>query len=452
MRAVDLIGRTRDRQPLSAEEWDWFVRGHVRGAIPDYQMAAMLMAVRLRGITRAETFALTTAMAASGVQLDLSRIGAVDKHSTGGVGDKVTLAVAPMAAACGMPVAKMSGRGLAHTGGTLDKLEAIPGLRVALSREEFLSQVERIGLVIAGQSDDLAPADRGMYALRDTTGTVQSLPLIAASIMSKKLAAGAPTILLDVKTGGGALLPSLSEARHLARLMVAIGRDARRRTAAMITDMDEPLGRAVGNALELAEALALLRGEGPTDLAELCEEETAHLLTLSGRIRDPETARTEAKRVVQDGSALAKFREMVVAQGGDPSVVDDPTRLPAAFVRRTVTAPPDTHGYIGRIDALRTGRLAMDLGAGRATKEDAIRHDTGIVLLRVHGDPVEPGTPLAELHAPSEAAAENAAQAFLVAVTFSAAPPSPRRIVIEEVGMRRPRGSSRPAQTGAGTR
>jgi pyrimidine-nucleoside phosphorylase len=360
MRAVDLIARKRDRQPLSAAEWDWFVQGFVRGDVTEYQMAAMLMAVRLRGMGRAETVALTLAMARSGEQLDLRERNAADKHSTGGVGDKLTLIVAPLVAACGVPVAKMSGRGLAHTGGTIDKLESLPGFRAALGRDEFIRVLDDHGLVLSGQSPELAPADAGMYALRDVTATVDSIPLIAASIMSKKLAVGAASILLDVKVGSGAFMKTLSEAVRLARLMVQIGRDAGRRTAALVTDMDEPLGQAVGNALELKEAFAVLRGEGPADLRDLCLDEAAHLLDLAVIGIGPVRARADVERALTSGAALTLLARVVAAQGGDARHVEDPSLLSEAPIVRHVRAPRT--GHIARIDALAVGRLPMAFG------------------------------------------------------------------------------------------
>ena len=432
MRAVDLIALKRDRRRLTAEQWGWFVHAFVRGEIAEYQMAAMLMAVRLRGLSRAETGALTLAMAASGEQLDLRHLHAADKHSTGGVGDKVTLVVAPLVAACGVPVAKMSGRGLAHTGGTVDKLESIRGYRTKLDATEFLRILEQHGLVLAGQSDSLAPADAQMYALRDVTATVDSIPLIAASIMSKKLAVGAETILLDVKVGSGAFMKTLPAARRLARLMVQIGRDAGRRTAAIVTDMDEPLGRAVGNALEVRESIEVLRGEGPADLRELCLDEAAHLLRLSGRAHGDIAARQAVEQALNSGAALAVLRRVVEAHGGDAHQIDDPALLPRAPVVHHVAAP--RAGYIARIDALAVGRLAMALGAGRVAKHATIRHDTGVLLLRAHGGYVATGEPLAEVHAGSAAAAAAAATALLDAVTWSDSRPQPRVFVYDRVG------------------
>jgi pyrimidine-nucleoside phosphorylase len=431
MRAADLIARKRDGFSLADAEWDWFVQAFVREEVHDYQMTAMLMAVFLRGMRREETLALTRAMAASGDQLDLGDRHVADKHSTGGVGDKVTLIVAPIVAACGVPVAKMSGRGLAHTGGTLDKLESIPGLRTRLTPSEFLRVLDQHGLVIAGQSERLAPADAEMYALRDVTATVDSIPLIAASIMSKKLAVGAETILLDVKAGSGAFMRTLRDARRLARLMVDVGRDAGRRTEAVVTDMDQPLGRAAGNALEIRESVEVLRGEGPADLRELCLDEAAHLVHLAGRGPSVAAARSMATHAVDTHRALDIFTRMIAAQGGDHRHIAEPERLPGAPVMREVRA--SRRGYIARIDALIVGRIVMGLGAGRAVKTDTIRHDTGIVLRKVHGDAVDAGEPLAEIHAGSVAAAEAAVSHFLTAVTWSEEPPEPRRLILGNV-------------------
>lgn len=432
--AVDLIARKRDRGRLGADEWDWFVQGFVRGEVHEYQMAAMLMAVRLRGMGRAETVALTLAMARSGVQLDLRDRHAADKHSTGGVGDKVTLVVAPIVAACGVPIAKMSGRGLGHTGGTVDKLESIAGFRSSLDPTEFLRVLDTHGMVLAGHSTELAPADGGMYALRDVTATVDSIPLIAASIMSKKLAVGAESILLDVKTGSGAFMKTLPEAVRLGRLMVQIGRDAGRRTAALVTDMDEPLGRAIGNALEIKESIAILRGDGPAELRELCLDEAAHLLDLAVQGIGPVRARPAVEHAVASGAALAMLQRVIAAQDGNPRMVEDPSLLPAAPVIQLVRAPRD--GYITRIDALTVGRLVVRLGAGRMTKHDAIRYDTGVVLIRAHGDAVTQGEPIAELHAVSGEAADGAAAALLAAIDWSEEPPAPRRYIHDHIGFR----------------
>lgn len=427
---VDLIARKRDGGSLTAEQWRSLIHGFVRGAVADYQMTAMLMAVRLRGMADEETFDLTDAMATSGAMLDLGSRGAADKHSTGGVGDKVTLVVAPLVAAAGLPIAKMSGRGLAHTGGTVDKLESIRGFRSALTLDQFTDVLDAVGLVIAGQSAELVPADAGMYALRDVTATVDSIPLIAASVMSKKLAVGARSILLDVKAGGGAFMPTAAAARRLARLMVRIGLRAGRRTAAIITEMEEPLGQAVGNALELAEAVAVLSNTGPADLTHLCIEEAAHLLVLGG-VRPHRAAKKTAERALQSGAGLEALTRMVAAQGGDPRQIEDTARLPRAPVIQVVRSP--RAGVIARVDALAVGMLVMGLGAGRATKTDRIRHDTGVLFHRVHGDHLSTGEPLAEVHAGTPDAAAAAAAALLAAITWSDVSVSPRTLVLGRV-------------------
>jgi pyrimidine-nucleoside phosphorylase len=432
MRAVDLIYKKRLGLELSPAEIDYLVSGYSRAEIPDYQMAAFLMAVCWRGMTRAETFALTDAMVRSGRRLDLSAFGVVaDKHSTGGVGDKVSLVVVPLVAALGVPVAKMSGRGLGHTGGTLDKLESFPGLRVELSEREFLDQLSRIGLVIAGQSPELAPADARIYALRDATATVDSIPLIAASIMSKKLAAGAPVIVLDVKVGRGAFMRRRPRAEHLARLLVDIGRTAGRKLQAVLTDMNQPLGRAVGNALEVKEAILTLRGEGPTDLVEVCVEIAGRMLFLAGRYPDLQAARRAVRAVLAEGAALGKLADLVAAQGGDPALVWEPDRLPAAPVRQTVAARQA--GYLSRLDARAVGEAAVRLGAGRAKKGDPVDHRVGFIFHRKPGDWVSPGEPLFEVYARTRAEAEVAAVAVLNALTIRDRRPPGRPIVLGTV-------------------
>src|SRR5574339_19404 len=351
MRAVDIIIKKRDRQELSLEEIEFFVRGFTNGDIPDYQASAFAMAVLLKGMTPAETAELTIAMARSGQMLDLSDVVdiAVDKHSSGGVGDKTSLAVLPMVAACGLPVGKMSGRGLGFSGGTLDKLESIPGYRVDLTTDEFKKQLKEKGVVLTGQSLDLAPADGKMYSLRDVTGTVQSIPLIASSIMCKKLAAGAQAILLDVKTGLGAFMETLEEARQLARLMVDIGQLAGREVVALISDMNQPLGHAVGNSLELVEAVETLKDNGPADFLGHCLHVSAHLLVLGKRAPNVDEARAMAEKSIADGSALEKLRVLVAAQGGDVSYVDDPSRFPQAEYVQVVESP--RAGYLAQIQA-----------------------------------------------------------------------------------------------------
>ena len=390
MHAVEFIEKKRDGgEHTSAELYAW-ITAYVRDALPDYQMAAWLMAVFFQGMTPRETAELTLAMAHSGEMMDLAGLGVtVDKHSSGGVGDKTTLVVAPLLAAAGLVVAKMSGRGLAHTGGTIDKLESIPGWRAELSDEEFLRQAREVGLVIAGQSKNLAPADGKMYALRDVTGTVPSIPLIASSIMSKKLAAGARIITLDVKVGKGAFMKDLEHARELARLMVSIGRHSGREVRAVLSQMDQPLGRAVGNAIEVREAIAPLQGEGPADLTELSLALAREALEAAGE--DP--ARAEA--VWKSGAALDKLRAFVAAQGGDARVVDDPERLELAPDVSEVRAGSD--GVVAELDALDVGRAVLRLGGGRERKGDTIDHGVGVLLHRKVGDSVRRGDILAEV-------------------------------------------------------
>ena len=406
-RVVELIERKRDGGRLTAAELETLVGAYTRGAVPDYQMAAFCMAVVWRGMDRTETAALTAAMAGSGERLDLRRFGrVVDKHSTGGVGDKTTLVVAPLVAACGVPVAKMSGRGLGFSGGTLDKLESIPGYRVDLSTAEFLDQLGRIGIVLTGQTADLAPADGLLYALRDTSGTVPSIPLIASSIMSKKIAAGARAVVLDVKVGRGAFMKDLPSARALARAMVAIGTAHRIAVTCELTDMDQPLGRAVGNALEVAEAIATLRGDGPSDLVALVRLAGAEMLLQGRKARDRRGALARIDRAIADGSGLAKLRELVVAQGGDGRMIDEPARLTAA--PRVVTLRAARTAYIADIAADAIGEASVRLGAGREHKGDPIDHRTGIVLQGKVGDRIERGAPYADVHLaarPGDAAA-----------------------------------------------
>lgn len=416
MNPVDIIVKKRDGGRLSAEELRYFVDGFVAGDIPDYQVAAWAMAVYFQGMDPQETTALTMAMAESGDQLDLHHAlppGAiiVDKHSSGGVGDKTTLAVGPIVAACGLAVGKMSGRGLSFTGGTIDKLESIRGWSPELSEEQFLKQLQTVGLVVAGQTADLAPADKKLYALRDVTGTVPSLPLIAGSIMSKKLAAGADAIVLDVKCGHGAFMETLDQARALAELMVEIGSRAGRRMTALITQMEQPLGDAIGNALEVKEAIATLHGQGPADFQELVESVAAEMLRLgyggeSGL--NAVDARSRISDVIASGAALEKFKAFVAAQGGDVALVDHPERLPAAPVTLPLTANAD--GYVQAIDARELGLTVVDLGGGRHKKSDPIDHRVGIVLARKVGARVNAGDLLCTIHAADEASAQAAAQ------------------------------------------
>jgi pyrimidine-nucleoside phosphorylase len=399
MRAVDVISKKRDGGELSTEEIRFFIDGFTRGAIPDYQASAWAMAVTLRGMNERETTDLTLAMVDSGERLDLSQVVgfAVDKHSTGGVGDKTTLVVEPVVAACGAPVGKMSGRGLGLSGGTLDKLESIPGYRVDLSPEEFLAQLRAVGVVLTGQSLDLAPADGKLYALRDVTGTVPSVPLIASSVMSKKIAAGSQAVVLDVKVGVGAFMQSLEAAKELARMMVSIGRGAGVKVVALLSDMNQPLGNAVGNALEVREAIATLRGGGPADFVEHCSLVAAHMLRLAGKAADLEHARGQAAAAMRDGSGLAKFRALVQAQGGDPATIDDPDRLPRARLMEEIRAEAD--GYLAGVHAAEIGLASVALGAGRAKKEDPVDHAVGVVVHHKVGDRITPGDLLATVHA-----------------------------------------------------
>ena len=430
---VELIKKKRDGGELSAGEIDWLVQGFTRGDIPDYQFSALLMAIVWRGMNARETTDLTLAMAGSGEQLDIRRSlsPAVDKHSTGGVGDKVTLAVAPLVAACGLPVAKMSGRGLGHTGGTIDKLESINGFRTALSRDEFWSILRAHHLVIAGQSNDLAPADGKMYALRDVTGTVDSIPLIASSIMSKKLAIGASHLLLDVKVGSGAFMKTLPDAETLARTMVEIGNRAGVRTAAVISAMDQPLGRAVGNALELAEAIHILQGKGPADVTTLCHHEAATLLHMTGLAAHPAEAETQVLHAINSGAALARFAAVVQAQGGDPRQIEDPDLLPTAPVQFPLQAPQT--GYIAHINAEQIGLATMKLGAGRFKKGDPIDHATGLILNARVGDHVKAGQPILEIHARSQEQATAVQEELLNAYQWSQTPVSPGPLIYSEL-------------------
>ena len=423
MLMTDIIAAKRDGGELTREQIEFFVRGVTDGSIPDYQSAALLMAIVWRGMNRRETLDLTLAMMNSGDTLDLSSISGVkaDKHSTGGVGDKTSLALLPMVAAQGVRMAKMSGRGLGHTGGTLDKLESFPGFSSALTHEQFLNQVERVGFAIAGQTADLDPADKKLYALRDVTGTVQSIPLIVSSIMSKKLAAGADVIVLDVKTGSGAFMKTEADALTLAREMVEIGRLAGRRTVACITDMDQPLGNAVGNALEVREALALLKGEYHGDLEELCLTLGSCILTGAGAAKDEAEARAKLERGIADGSALEKFAEFVEAQGGDRRAVYDEGLLPAAPVRYEARA--GSSGFVRHIDAQGVGLVSMHLGGGRETAESGIDLAVGVELHKKRGDAVAAGESVATSRARDEAGAESAARLLLAAYDIGAEPP-----------------------------
>jgi pyrimidine-nucleoside phosphorylase len=419
MRAVDIIIKKRDNQELTPEEIEFFIDGITRGEIPDYQTAAWAMAVLLNGMNDRETTDLTMAMAHSGEVLDLTGVVpiAVDKHSTGGVGDKTTLVVEPSVAACGLAVGKMSGRGLGFSGGTLDKIEAIPGYRTNLTREEFLSQLKTIGLVLTGQSIDLAPADGILYALRDVTGTVQSIPLIASSVMSKKIAAGAQAILLDVKVGNGAFMETLVDARQLAKLMVTIGSRVGRRVVALLSDMNQPLGCAVGNALETKEAIDTLHGGGPADFRAHCLIVASHMLVLGGKASSLEVARQMAQTALDGGSAWTKFRTLVAAQGGDVHYIDNPDLLPRAPLIETVTAPRS--GYLSGIHARQVGETAVELGAGRARKGDVIDPAVGIIIHQKVGNKIHQGDPLFTIHASSAQKLEEAGTRLLAAHSWS---------------------------------
>lgn len=419
MRMVELIEKKRDGGVLSAEEIRWIIDGYTRGEIPDYQMSALTMAIVWRGMEENETLELTMAMANSGDMIDLSSLGAftADKHSTGGVGDKTSLVLCPMVACCGVKMAKMSGRGLGHTGGTIDKLESFPGFSTSMSGERFLELADRVGFVIAGQSANLAPADKKLYALRDVTGTVPAIPLIVSSIMSKKLASGARTIVLDVKTGDGAFMETEEKAFKLADEMVRIGKLAGRNMAAVVTDMDQPLGFAVGNALEVREAIEVLGGRNVPDLRELCLTLGTNILVRSGAAASECEARGRLEKVIASGEALDRLALMVRGQGGDERAVYDPALLPTAPVQYTVRMPES--GYICAVRAREVGRVSMLLGGGRATKESEIDLSVGVVLAAKAGTFVEKGEPLAVIHAASESAAREAEKELLGAYSFS---------------------------------
>jgi pyrimidine-nucleoside phosphorylase len=431
MRAVDIIIKKRDKQELTGEEIRFFVEGISSGSIPDYQVAAWAMAVLLNSMTPRETTDLTLAMSQSGETLDLSDIVdiVVDKHSTGGVGDKTSISVLPIVTACGLPVGKMSGRGLGFSGGTLDKLESIPGYRCDLTTEEFLEQLKTTGIVLTGQSKGLAPADGKLYALRDVTGTVQSIPLIASSVMSKKIAAGAHAIVLDVKVGNGAFMDTLSEARELADLMVQIGKLAGREVVALLSDMNQPLGNAVGNALEVSEAIDTLHGDGPEDFREHCLHVSAHMLVLGEKAKNLAEGRKMAEKVLKDGSAFEKLRTLVKAQGGDVTFVDDPTELPTARLIQVVESPQS--GYLDRIQARIVGEASVALGAGRAKKGDPVDHAVGFVIHHKVGDKVEKGEPLFTIHASDEQLLVRARETVLAAHGWSDAPVPPLPLFYE---------------------
>ena len=422
MRAVDIITRKRDGSELTAAEIDFFVQGFTRGEVPDYQAAAWLMAVYFQGMTEQESIQLTMSMVRSGETLDLSDVApfVADKHSSGGVGDKTTLVVAPLVASLGIPVGKVSGRGLGFSGGTLDKLESIPGYRSELTLDEFKRQLRDVGLVVAGQTADFTPADGRLYALRDVTGTVQSLPLIASSIMSKKIATGSNGIVLDVKVGKGAFMQTEEEAVALAELMVKIGRGVGRKVRAAISDMNQPLGCAVGNALELIEAIETLHGRGPQDFLEHCLVIAGQMVLLAGRAGDETEARSLLTASLEEGRAWAKFMEWIVAQGGDLAYVDNPDRLPQARIVEALPAPRS--GYVAGIDAMEVGLTAALLGGGRAKKGDTLDYGVGIVLHVKVGDEVAEGEPLCTIHANGPERLTEAKRSLLDAYTFSDEP------------------------------
>jgi pyrimidine-nucleoside phosphorylase len=427
---AELIQRKRDGAELSADEISELVLGYVRDEVPDYQLAAFCMAVYFEGLTPAETHALTEAMVRSGETIDLSGLGrkVVDKHSTGGVGDKASLVIGPIVAACGVPFAKMSGRGLGHTGGTLDKLESIPGFVIELDSDAFVRQVREVGMAIVGQTADLVPADKRLYALRDVTATVDIIPLIASSIMSKKIAGGADAIVLDVKVGDGAFMKTLESARELAEVMVELGRRAGREVVCELTDMDQPLGHAVGNALEIREVVATLRGEGPADLVDLALGASAHLLALSDLGVDAVQGRTLAEEALANGTALDSYERWVRAQGGDP----EPEALPSAPVMETVPSPAT--GFVEAVATTDFGVAALHLGAGRAKKDDPIDHAVGVLCLAKRSDRVERGEPLAEVHARDPDSARRSVSEVLACYRIGPEQPEKRPIVLDVLG------------------
>lgn len=429
MHMTELIDKKRDGGVLTTEEIDWLIDGYTKGEIPDYQMSAFLMAVYFRGMTPEETAAMTMAMVRSGDTLDLSGIPGVkaDKHSTGGVGDKTTLVLCPMVAALGVKMAKISGRGLGHTGGTIDKLESIPGFTTALTLEQFFRQVEEVGFAIAGQTANLDPADKKIYALRDVTGTVAIQSCIVSSIMSKKLAAGADVIVLDVKTGSGAFMETDEAALSLARQMVDVGKAAGKKTLALITDMDQPLGSAVGNALEVKEAIAAVKGEFGGELMELCLELGSSILLGAGRCTDREAGKALLRETMASGAAAEKFRQFIAAQGGDPRVVDDPGLLPQAPVR--VELPAKASGFVHGIAADAVGRVCLHLGGGRATKDSVIDLSVGLELHKKLGDAVAVGESLATIYAATEASAREAMEMLEACYTLAPEAPAPRKFI-----------------------
>jgi pyrimidine-nucleoside phosphorylase len=433
MRAVDIIVSKRDGRTLTHDEIRFFVDGVTAGTLPDYQASALLMAILLRGMTAEETAWLTDAMVHSGVRVDLRDIPGVkvDKHSTGGVGDKTSLILAPLAAACGVPVPMMSGRGLGHTGGTLDKLEAIPGFRVNLSLEEMKAALATIGCAMIGQTAQIAPADKTLYALRDVTGTVESIPLISASIMSKKIAEGIDALVLDVKTGSGAFMKTEADSRRLAESLVAIGNASGVKTEAIITAMDTPLGHAVGNALEVIECIEVLKGSGPKDLIDVSVELTARMLVLGRVAPDQAAATQQVQRAIASGAGLERFRRIIDLQGGDPKVVDDYQRMPHVADRHIVAA--SRAGFITAVDAALVGRASVALGAGRDRVEDPVDPAVGIMVVAKPGDAVRAGAPVLELHYRDRARLDAAIRLTSQAITIGDERPAPRPLIVGEV-------------------
>ena len=435
MNMVDIIIKKRNGSKLTKEEIEWFIEAYTNGDVPDYQASALLMAIYYQHLDEEETFVLTKAMQDSGVTMDLSEIPGikVDKHSTGGIGDKTTLIVTPLAAACGVPIAKMSGRGLGMTGGTIDKLSAIPGFEVAVKPEDFIENVRQKGIAVVGQSADLAKADKLLYALRDVTGTVDEPSLIASSIMSKKLASGCDAILLDVKCGSGAFMQTQEAARDLAERMVSIGKSSGKKTVAVITNMEQPLGKAAGNSCEVVEAIETLKGRGPADITELCVHLASLMVLLGGKADDQETARSMVQQALRDGSGLDKFRDLITAQGGDGSVVDDIKVLPRPAHAVDVLAQKD--GYITAVDAALVGNAVQKSGAGRARKEDEIDESAGAYLYFKTGDPVKKGDRLARLFGQDIEKIRTAAPDLGAAFRIGETAPETLPLILETIGL-----------------
>lgn len=431
MNPVDLIIKKRDGGSLTTDEMNFFVQGAAQDTWPDYQIAAMLMAMFLRGLNEKETTDMTLAMVLSGDQLDLSAIPGikVDKHSTGGVADTTTLILAPLVAACGVPVVKISGRSLGFTGGTIDKLESIPGFRVSLDIDEAIALVRRHGLVILSQTDRLTPADRKLYALRDVTGTVESIPLIAASIMSKKIAAGADAIVLDVKCGSGAFMKNPDEARDLARVMIAIGKNVKKRVAAVISSMDQPLGHCIGNTLEVLEAISVLKGEAGGDLLQVVMALGTEMLIAAEAAADPDDAIKKLQHALKSGAALKRFSDLISGQGGDPRIIDHPERLPQPRFKKQFIASDD--GYLNRIDTMRLGYLFVHLGGGRKTKTDPIDYTAGLILHKRLGDWVQKGDVLVSIQAMDEAKVQMTEAALNDVFVFSKTPPDKKPLILD---------------------